>query len=115
MVRHPLSTLSHPIRLFAMLAALSCPLAGSGCDDSTPPTIEVIVPSTGLVVLSSDYITTSVSLVDPRARALVHDRCVDSNTVPPVLSLALSGDVVLASQPQVGGDVASTNRTNTRT
>jgi len=113
MVRHPISTLSHPVRLFAMLAALASPLAGSGCDDSTPSKIDVIVPSTGLVVLSSDYISSSVSLVDPRARTLVHDRCVDSNTVAPVLSLALSGDVMLASQPQVGGDVVLIDNGNT--
>jgi hypothetical protein len=111
MARH-ISPLAHPVRLFAILAALSSALAGAGCNDSPQPTIDVVVPTSGLVVLSSDYQTTSVSLVDPRARALVHDRCVDSNTVPPKLSLALSGDVMLASQPQVGGDVVLIDNTN---
>jgi hypothetical protein len=113
MVRHSVFTLSHPVRLFAMLAAVSSPLAGSGCDNSKLSPIDVVVPTTGLVVLSSDYITSSVSLIDPRARTLVHDRCVDSNTVPPVLSLALSGDVMLPSQAQVGGDVVLIDNTNT--
>ena len=96
---------SHPFRLLAIFAALSSPLAASGCDDSSPSTTNVVVPTSGLVVLNSDYSSTSVSLVDPSARTVAHDRCVDSNTVSPKLSLALSGDVMLASQPQVGGDL----------
>ncbi|HET6149944.1 MAG TPA: hypothetical protein VFH68_20560 [Polyangia bacterium] len=108
----PRSPLTHPVRLFAILAALSSPLAGAGCDDSTPPTTNVVVPTTGLVVLNSDYHTTSISLVDPRTRTLVRDRCVDSNTVPLKLSLVLSRDVMLASQPQVGGDIVLIDNEN---
>jgi hypothetical protein len=104
MVRH-ICPSSYPSRLLAILAALSSPLAAIGCDDSSPSTANVVVPTSGLVVLNSDYSSTSVSLVDPRTRTVVRDRCVDSNTVSPRLSLALSGDVMLASQPQVGGDL----------
>ena len=79
-------------------------LAAGGCDKSADR-VDVTIPATGLVVVSSDYTTTSVSLVDPVARVVTHDRCVDSNTVVPTLSLALSGDVTLPSAPQIGGDV----------
>jgi hypothetical protein len=104
MFRH-LCPLSHPLRLLALFAALSIPLAATGCDDTAPSTSNIVVPTSGLVVLNTDYSSTSVSLVDPRTRAVVHDRCVHSNSVSPKLSLALSGDVTLASQPQVGGDL----------
>src|SRR3954452_6757917 len=83
-------------------------LATLGCRNSETPPMpppSPPPPKGGLAVLNSDYSTTSLSLVDPTTHALVHDACVDSNTVPPTLSLALSGDVMLPSHPQVGGDV----------
>ena len=78
---------------------------GVGCDSSTGSNTNATIPSTGLAVLNSDYSSTSLSLIDPATRLVVHDDCVDSNTVPPTLSLVLSGDVALPSRPQSGGDV----------
>src|SRR5215831_4927037 len=85
----------------AALATLGCRSSEVG----TMPSTKTPAPTTGLAVLNSDYSTTSLSLVDPTTHAVVHDACVDSNTVPPTLSLALSGDVALPSHPQAGGDV----------
>ena len=92
-------------RLLILVALAPAALTAAACSTSAPPNTNVTIPATGLVVLSSDYATTSISLVDPMTRAVVHDACVDSNTVPPTLSLVLSGDVVLPSAPQAGGDV----------
>ncbi len=82
------------------------------CDSSSPPKTNVTVPTTGLAVLNSDYNSTSLSLVDPTTHAVVHDDCVDSNTVPPTLSLALSGDVLLPSNRQASGDVVLIDNVN---
>jgi hypothetical protein len=93
---------------FVLALAPAAVLATFGCRNSETPTIPETrppAPTSGLAVLNSDYSTTSLSLVDPATHAVVHDACVDSNTVPPTLSLALSGDVMLPSHPQVGGDV----------
>jgi hypothetical protein len=90
---------------FILALAPAAALAVSSCNGSSPPNTNVTAPTSGLAVLNSDYSSTSLSLVDPTTHALVHDDCVDSNTVPPKLSLALSGDVALPSHPQAGGDV----------
>jgi hypothetical protein len=92
-------------RVVAALAALSSSFVAAGCDSTSTPRTNVTVPATGLAVLNSDYMTTSVSLIDALTRTLSHDACVDSHTVAPQPSLALSGDVMLPSRPQVGGDV----------
>jgi hypothetical protein len=91
-------------RLILSLAPLAA-LATLGCRNAETPTMTATTPPTGLAVLNSDYSTTSLSLVDPTTHAVVHDACVDSNTVPPALSLALSGDVALPSHAQLGGGV----------
>jgi hypothetical protein len=104
MIRPTFSRRSRPLILSLAPAAV---LATLGCRSSEAPTVPVTTPTptTGLAVLNSDYSTTSLSLVDPTTHAVVHDACVDSNTVPPTLSLALSGDVALPSHPQKGGSV----------
>ena len=107
--RHPRP---FPTLLALALALTPTALAAAGCD-STAAKVDVTIPATGLAVVSSDYTTTSVSLVDPVTRVVVHDDCIDSNTVPPTLSLTLSGDVSLPSRPQHGGDVLLIDGTNT--
>jgi hypothetical protein len=97
---------SVPRRLSAILALFSgAALAAGGCNNTPTARMNATIPTTGLAVIGSDYSSTVVSLIDPVTRALVRDDCVDSNTVPPTLSLTLSGDVLLASRPQVGGDL----------
>lgn len=102
------STVFRRLRRFILMLAPVAALAILGCRNSATPTMPSTlppIPKTGLAVLNSDYKTSSLSLVDPSTRAVVRDACVDSNSVPPTLSLALSGDVALPSHPQAGGDV----------
>jgi hypothetical protein len=70
-----------------------------------------VIPG-GIVVVNSDYKSTSVSLLDPRTGALTRDDCINSGSKPPGLSLALSGDVVLPSAAQPGHEVLLIDRTN---
>jgi len=58
----------------------------------------------GLAVIhgSSDYTSSLLSLVDPATGTLVHDNCLNSGSVAPQLSQALSGGVVLPSAPLPG-------------
>ncbi len=104
MIRPTISRRSRRLILFLAPAAA---LATLGCRNPETPTMTVTTPTplTGLAVLNSDYSTSSLSLVDPTTHLVVHDACVDSNTVPPTLSLALSGDVALPSHVQAGGNV----------
>lgn len=98
-------TISRRSRRLILSLAPAAALAALGCRSSEAPTVPVTIQTSGLAVLNSDYSTTSLSLVDPTTHAVVHDACVDSNTVPPTLSLALSGDVALPSHAQLGGSV----------
>ncbi|HTA19013.1 MAG TPA: hypothetical protein VK989_06955, partial [Polyangia bacterium] len=66
----------------------------------------------GLAVIDSDYASTSISIVGASG-ALVKDDCINSGTqAAGKLSLTLSGDVVLPSQPQLGGDLWLVDRKN---
>jgi hypothetical protein len=62
----------------------------------------------GIVVLSSDYQTSSVSILD-REGNLVKD---NSNTGPKGVSLTLSGDLALPTQPIIGDAVVILDRGN---
>jgi hypothetical protein len=67
---------------------------------------------TGLAVVNSDYSTTSLSILDTTG-ALVHADCVDSATgAHGSVTKTISGDAVLPSQPQLGGDVIIVDRGN---
>jgi hypothetical protein len=68
-------------------------------------------PPRGLVVVHSDYRSSAVSLLD-RIGNVVVDDCINSGSVKPKLSLALSGDVVTASAPQTSHEIAIIDRTN---
>ncbi|MEM6532986.1 MAG: hypothetical protein AAF654_10195 [Myxococcota bacterium] len=48
-----------------------------------------------IAVVGSDFVSTSISILDPRTGALFSEGIVDSGTTEPGLSTALSGDVVL--------------------
>jgi hypothetical protein len=68
--------------------------------------------ATGLVALNSDFSTTSLSILSP-AGALVQADCVDSATGAGGSSTpTISGDAVLPSQPQRGGNVVLIDRGN---
>jgi hypothetical protein len=78
------------------------------------PLVQLAPPAaTGLAALNSDLIsTTSLSILSP-AGALVHGDCVDSATGASGSSTpTISGDAVLPSQPQRGGNVVIVDRGN---
>ncbi|HVT10048.1 MAG TPA: hypothetical protein VHO67_21455 [Polyangia bacterium] len=67
---------------------------------------------TGFAVVNSDYSTTSLSLLDTTG-ALVRPDCVDSATRSSgSVTKTISGDAVLPSQPQLGGNVVVVDRGN---
>jgi hypothetical protein len=66
----------------------------------------------GLAVVNSDYVSTSISLLDRTTGQVTNGDCINSGTRPPGNTLALSGDVVLPSQRQPGGSLLAIDRTN---
>ena len=92
-------------------AALACALASAACVDRDPVEVGSGLPE-GLVVVSSDYKSTVVSLLDPITGAVTRDDCINSGSTDPQLSLALSGDVDLPSQPNSDHDVLLIDRQN---
>jgi hypothetical protein len=81
------------------LAALSA-LLGGGCGDSSGTTSKGLTAASALVVLSSDYKSSTASLYDPATKTLVDD-CVPPST--------LSKDTGLPTGTQ-GGDVVVLDR-----
>ena len=67
----------------------------------------------GMAIIGSDYKSTVVSLADPVKGTLTQDDCIDSGSVAPTLSFALSGDTVLSSQTQANHELLLIDRTNT--
>jgi hypothetical protein len=89
-------------------------LGAAGCgDDNTTPTLPVMAgPPTGLAVVGSDFTSTAISIIAADG-TLAKDDCIDSGTqAGGKLSLTLSGDVTLPSQPQLGGDLWLIDRGN---
>jgi hypothetical protein len=105
-----------------LAAALLC----SGCGDNalrsldaSPPPPDsgtdtgsgnVETPGAGLVVVNSDFASTSISLLDRSTGQVTRGDCIDSGTHPPVITLALTGDVVVPSWPQPGNPVLVIDR-----
>jgi hypothetical protein len=54
----------------------------------------------GIAVVNSDYVSTSISLLDPVTGMVKNGNCINSGTHTPGNTLALSGDVGLPSAPQ---------------
>jgi hypothetical protein len=94
--------------LLPALFGLAC-----GSSPSGSPTDAGGGPS-GLAVVHADKDYTSVllSLVDPSSATLVRDNCLNSGSVSPGLSQALSGDVTLPSAPLPGHPLILIDRTN---
>ncbi len=67
---------------------------------------------TGLAIVNSDFSTTSLSILDTTG-TLVRADCVDSATgANGSVTKSISGDAVLPSQPQLGGEVVIVDRGN---
>jgi hypothetical protein len=99
---------------FHVLSALALPaLLGLACGNGDTAASGSAGP-TGLAVIhgSIDYTSSLLSLVDPATATLVHDNCLNSGSMAPQLSQALSGDVVLPSAPLPGHPLVLIDRTN---
>jgi len=79
--------------------------AGGGAGTLAPPA------AMGAAVLNSDFFSTSLSLLNTQA-GVVHGDCVHTTTTG-TGAKTISGDVVLPSQPQRGGQVVLIDRGNT--
>lgn len=67
----------------------------------------------GIVVLSSDYATAGVSVLDQEGNLLPgKDNCFNSSSGPQGISMTLSGDVALPTQTTVGDAVVIIDRAN---
>ncbi len=84
--------------------------AGQGGAAGGPAVLAPPAP-TGLVALNTDYQTTSLSLLSAQGGS-VAGSCVHSSTVGNGTSKTISGDAVLPSQPQRGGDIVLVDRGN---
>ena len=106
--------LGSTLPLLATLSVLSV-FAACGSDKiedgggSGQPNVNAL--SGGLAIVSSDYAVTSVATYDPATGRLVDD-CVHSGVTGAILAQALSGDVVLPSAPQQGGELVVIDRKN---
>jgi len=96
-----MSTRSRPLELGLILSLPT--LFGLACG-SDAPTASGSAGPTGLAVIhgSSDYTSSLLSLVDPATATLAYDNCLNSGSLAPQLSQALSGGVVLPSAPLPG-------------
>ena len=99
-------------RAWLAASVVATSLSGAGCGNlKSTPTV-VAAPATGLAVVGSDFTSTVISLVAADG-TLAKDDCIDSGThAGGNLSLTLSGDVTLPSQPQDGGDLWLIDRGN---
>jgi hypothetical protein len=95
------------LTLYVLVPAVSFSLACGNSSDQ--PTAGMASPA--LAVISSDYKVTSVALLDPIQERVVDD-CISSGTTGAALTQELSGDVVLPSGPQPGGELVVIDRTN---
>ena len=83
---------------------------GSGGAGGAPTVVAPPAP-VGLVSLNGDGQTTSLSLLATSGASVAGD-CVHSSTLPNGFSKTISGDAVLPSQPQLGGDIVVVDRGN---
>jgi len=106
-----MSTRSRPLELGLILSLPT--LFGLACG-SDAPTASGSAGPTGLAVIhgSSDYTSSLLSLVDPATATLAYDNCLNSGSVAPQLSQALSGSVVLPGAPLPGHPLVLIDSTN---
>jgi hypothetical protein len=97
-----------PVRSTILILSTALLVAGCGSDTSAP----VSGPPAGIAVIGSDFKSVSVPLADATTGAIVRDGCITSGSNPPALTTALSGDVVLPSQPQPSHELLLIDRAN---
>ncbi|HEX3765174.1 MAG TPA: hypothetical protein VHW23_41040 [Kofleriaceae bacterium] len=86
--------------------------AGSGGGGGSDVGAAKPTPPVGLVVVNSDFMSTSISLLDGSTGQVTKGDCIDSGTRPPGSTPALSSDVVVPSAPQPGNPVLLIDRKN---
>lgn len=111
-----------PRRSLSLASPLVAALLCGACSDSShssdnPPDNgsvpdDVPTPGVGLVVVNSDFVSTSISLLDRSNGRVTKSDCIDSGARPPGVTQALSGDVVVPSWPQPGDPVLLIDRKN---
>ncbi len=90
-------------------------LAGCGPGGEGPCTaaeLGAAPEEAAFAVVASDYLSTAVALLDAQGR-LLEEAWVDSGTVAPGLAMALSGDVVLPTEPPPAGRLVLLDRFGT--
>jgi len=100
-MRHDWTVFSRASVLLACFALANCGGDSNGTNAGSA--------TSGIVVVNSDYSSTSISILD-RDGNLLKDGCLSTGTGTPGLALALSGDVVLPTQVPLGGPVAIIDR-----
>jgi hypothetical protein len=80
--------------------------AGDAGTDTAP------AATSGVIILSSDRTSSSISLAAPDGTGIIKDHCLHSGSVSPLLSAALSGDVVLPTSAQPSHEIVLLDRKN---
>jgi hypothetical protein len=94
---------------------VSSEVGDAGATDATTDVgseAPVATRTPGVVILSSDRKSTSISIGAIEGTGLVNNNCLHSGSASPKLSAALSGDVVLPSAPQPSHEIALVDREN---
>jgi hypothetical protein len=97
-----------PVRRTILTFSTALLAAGCGSDTTAPGS----GPPAGIAVIGSDFMSVSVPLADATTGAIIRDGCITSGSKPPGLTTALSGDVVLPSQPQPLHELLLIDRAN---
>jgi len=93
------------------VAALACCLGTFACAAQPGPEGGPTADTTrGITVVCSDYVSTAVALVDPRAEMLTWSNLIHSGSRVPSVHTALSGDVGLPTQAPISGAVLLIDR-----
>jgi hypothetical protein len=95
----------------AVAAACNVPEPGRGSGGIRPPPLDPLHPSCGrgIAVVNTDYLSTSVSLLD-REGEVLSGSFISSASAPTGLSAPLSGDVVLPTETAGGDDLVLIDR-----
>ncbi len=95
--------------ILAITAALLTACFG---DEATPPGPVLLEPGSYLAVVTTDYATTAIGVIDRSDGSLVTEEAVSSASDDPGISLPLSGDVALSNDPPPPGMLFVLDRTN---
>jgi len=119
LIQHKKEQIMHRNRFASIIIAL---FVATGCNEAT--IAKIVVPTTPTVaqaakrvlrpvlIVGSDFQSTTISVFDAESLTMIAENVLNSGTVTPLLSTALSGDVVLAQRPTTTSDWVLIDRTN---